>query len=190
MRRAIVGSILLVAVAMILGGTVFRDQVANARSLAQSVVVTNPPSQPVPVHEQGTVSVNVTNDSLAVTPPRALQAYFEGRNAAGFDLFPETIAGDRPFLIKRVIISRIANADIQKIWLYVQIKCVCPERDEIPYYLDIPIEVQGGQGMLDLGDGIYVDQNRDRAAVGDAIKFGFATGGDGVTTRGFSALVL
>ncbi len=112
MRRAIVGSILLVAVAMILGGTVFRDQVANARSL--------------------------------------------------------------------IGISR----------LYVQIKCVCPERDEIPYYLDIPIEVQGGQGMLDLGDGIYVDQNRDRAAVGDAIKFGFATGGDGVTTRGFSALVL
>ncbi|SRR6266496_3376713 len=51
-KRAVVGALLLVVVAMVLGGTVFRDQLASARSLAQDVTINNTPAQPVPVREQ------------------------------------------------------------------------------------------------------------------------------------------
>lgn len=82
--RAIIGALLLIGVAVFLGGTVLRDQVANARVLAQSVIVSNTPAQAVPVreqnldgdrninvHEQGTVDVNVTNSSLSVAAQAA-----------------------------------------------------------------------------------------------------------------------
>jgi hypothetical protein len=78
-RRAIIGALLLIGVGVVLGGTVLRDQVASARSLAQSVIVSNTSANPVPVtaagtlpvHEQGTANVNVTNSALSVAeePP-------------------------------------------------------------------------------------------------------------------------
>lgn len=98
MRKALVlGIALLVTSVVVLGGTVFRQQVADAASLV-NVFVTNDSSHPVPVreqnldangnikvheqgtasvditnatvpiHEQGTASVNVTNSSLSVAP--------------------------------------------------------------------------------------------------------------------------
>jgi hypothetical protein len=82
MRKAVVlGIALLVTSVVVLGGTVFRQQVADASSIL-SVFVTNDSSHPVPVreqnldasgnikvHEQGTANVNVTNSSLSVTAP-------------------------------------------------------------------------------------------------------------------------
>jgi hypothetical protein len=81
MRKALVlGIALLVTSVVVLGGTVFRQQVADAANLV-NVFVTNDSSHPVPVreqnldangnikvHEQGTASVNVTNSSLSVAP--------------------------------------------------------------------------------------------------------------------------
>jgi hypothetical protein len=80
-RQAIIGALVLIGLGVVLGGTVLRDQVASARSLAQSVVVSNTSAQAVPVreqnldtnndvkvHEQGTADVNVTNSSLTVAP--------------------------------------------------------------------------------------------------------------------------
>jgi hypothetical protein len=98
MRKALVlGIALLVTSVVVLGGTVFRQQVADAANLV-NVFVTNDTSHPVPareqnldangnikvheqgtasvnitnatvpVHEQGTASVNVTNSSLSVAP--------------------------------------------------------------------------------------------------------------------------
>ena len=80
-HRNIIGALILVCVGVLLGGTVLRSQVANAKSFAQSIVVSNTPAQAVPVreqnldgsqnirvHEQGTANVNVTNSSLSVAP--------------------------------------------------------------------------------------------------------------------------
>jgi hypothetical protein len=79
-RRAIISALLLIGVGVILGTTVFRADIAQATGLAQSVTVNNTTSNPVPVnvtntsvpvHEQGTANVNVTNSSLSVAaaPP-------------------------------------------------------------------------------------------------------------------------
>jgi hypothetical protein len=67
-RRAIIGGIVLVGTGVVLGTTVFRADIAQATGLAQSVTVNNLPTQPVPVHEQGTASVKVTNTSLSLAP--------------------------------------------------------------------------------------------------------------------------
>jgi hypothetical protein len=77
-KTVILGIALLVTSVVVLGGTVFRTQVADATNL-MSVFVTNDASHPVPVreqntdangnikvHEQGTANVNVTNPSIAV----------------------------------------------------------------------------------------------------------------------------
>ena len=74
MRRRMVVLALLVVTGGILGGMVFHDGAASARSLAQAVLVSNTPAQAVPVreqdldangnvkvHEQGTASVEVSN---------------------------------------------------------------------------------------------------------------------------------
>jgi len=80
-QRALIGALLLIAVGVVLGATVFRTDIAQATGLAQGVTVTNTPAQAVPVreqnldgngnikvHEQGTANVSVTNSSLSVAP--------------------------------------------------------------------------------------------------------------------------
>jgi hypothetical protein len=81
MRRAIIPALLLVLVSVVLGATVFREQVAHAASNL-NVFVTNDSAHPVPVreqnldsgnikvHEQGTANVNVTGGKvdLGATP--------------------------------------------------------------------------------------------------------------------------
>lgn len=59
---------MLLAVAIVLGGTVFRAQVADAAAILQ-VRVVNTPADPVPVDQLGTADVNVTNGSLDVSVP-------------------------------------------------------------------------------------------------------------------------
>jgi hypothetical protein len=71
MRKKTAGAAVLTLVTgMVLGGTVFRAQVADAAAILQ-VRVVNTTADPVPVDQQGTTDVNVTNGSLdvAVAPP-------------------------------------------------------------------------------------------------------------------------
>jgi hypothetical protein len=66
MRRAIIPALLLVLLSVVLGATVFREQVAQA---AATLLVReqNTDSQGnIKVHEQGTANVNLTNSSLPV----------------------------------------------------------------------------------------------------------------------------
>ena len=72
-KRTGVAAALLLAVAMVLGGTLFRAPLADAAAILQ-VRVVNPTTAPVPVAQQGTApvaqqgtaDVNVTNGSLDV----------------------------------------------------------------------------------------------------------------------------
>jgi hypothetical protein len=78
-RRAIISALLLVGVGVLLGTTVFRDDIAQATGLAQAVTITNTPlpvreqnvdgNGYIKVHEQGTASVRVTNTALSVAAP-------------------------------------------------------------------------------------------------------------------------
>lgn len=67
MRKALVPAFLVVMGAVILGSTVFREQLVRAATTPfQDVVVTNTSTNPVPVQQQGTTNVNVTNTTLPV----------------------------------------------------------------------------------------------------------------------------
>jgi hypothetical protein len=67
MRKALVPAFLLVLGAVILGATVFREQLVHAATTPfQNVVVTNTPTNPVNVQQQGTADVNVTNSTVPV----------------------------------------------------------------------------------------------------------------------------
>jgi hypothetical protein len=65
-RRATISALLLVGVGVVLGTTVFRADIAQATGLAQAVTVANTSANPVPVQQQGTASVSVTNTSVPV----------------------------------------------------------------------------------------------------------------------------
>src|SRR4051794_11376553 len=56
MRRSIAGAVFVVVLAAVLGATVFREEVAAAAATL-NVFVTNDAAHPVPVHEQGTLTV-------------------------------------------------------------------------------------------------------------------------------------
>jgi hypothetical protein len=61
MRKALIPAFLLVLVAVVLGSTVFREQVVNAATTPfQNVVVTNTSTNPVPVQQIGTSTTSVT----------------------------------------------------------------------------------------------------------------------------------
>ena len=66
-QRALIGALGLILVGVVLGATVFRADIAQATGMAQpqQVVVAN---TPLPVQQQGTANVNVTN-SLSVASP-------------------------------------------------------------------------------------------------------------------------
>ena len=67
MRKKTAGAAVLTLVTgMVLGGTVFRAQVADAAAILQ-VRVVNTTADPVPVDQQGTTDVNVTNSNLDVS---------------------------------------------------------------------------------------------------------------------------
>ena len=61
MRKALIPALLLVVTAIVLGSTVFREQVVNAATTPfQNVVVTNTSTNPVPVKQVGTSTTTVT----------------------------------------------------------------------------------------------------------------------------------
>jgi hypothetical protein len=69
MRKTMAAAVFMLLGGVLLGGTVFRDQVAHAAQAVLQVNVVNPTTSPVPVRQQGTTDVNVTNGSLAVNGP-------------------------------------------------------------------------------------------------------------------------
>jgi FlaG/FlaF family flagellin (archaellin) len=89
-RPALIGAVLLVAVGVVLGTTVFRTEIAQATGLAQSVTIDNTAANPVPVreqnldagrirvHEAGTANVDVTNSSLNVNGTVAIDQSANG----------------------------------------------------------------------------------------------------------------
>jgi len=61
MRKALIPAFLLVVAAIVLGATVFREQIAHAATTPfQNVVVTNTSTNPVPVKQVGTNTTSVT----------------------------------------------------------------------------------------------------------------------------------
>jgi hypothetical protein len=65
MRKAIIPALLLVLVSVVLGATVFREQVAHAASNL-NVFVTNDAAHPVPVREQGTVGITSADQNVVL----------------------------------------------------------------------------------------------------------------------------
>ena len=68
MRKRAGLAVLIILAGMVLGATVFREQVAQAALAALKVQVVNSSTSPVPVHEQGTANVNVTNPASSPVP--------------------------------------------------------------------------------------------------------------------------
>jgi hypothetical protein len=68
MRRRAGLAVLIILAGMVLGATMFREQVAQAAMAIMKVQVVNPSTAPVPVHEQGTANVNVTNPNSSPVP--------------------------------------------------------------------------------------------------------------------------
>ena len=66
MGRKLAAALVLVCASSILGATVLREPIAYAAAKLTPVVVTNDAANPVPVDQQGTSDVNVTNASLPV----------------------------------------------------------------------------------------------------------------------------
>ena len=61
MRKALIPAFLLVVAAIVLGSTVFREQVVNAATTPfQNVVVTNTSTNPIPVTQVGTSTTSVS----------------------------------------------------------------------------------------------------------------------------------
>lgn len=61
MRKALIPAFLLVAAAIVLGSTVFREQIAHAATTPfQNVVVQNTNTNPIPVQQVGTSTTSVT----------------------------------------------------------------------------------------------------------------------------------
>ena len=70
MRKALIPAFLLVLVAVVLGSTVFREQVVNAATTPfQNVVVQNTSTNPIPVQQVGTSTTSVSG-TVGIDPTK------------------------------------------------------------------------------------------------------------------------
>jgi hypothetical protein len=70
MRKPLIAAVLLVVVALVLGSTVFREQVVSAATTPfQNVVVTNTSTNPVPVTQVGTSTTSVSG-TVGIDPSK------------------------------------------------------------------------------------------------------------------------
>jgi hypothetical protein len=106
-RQATTGALLLIAVGVVLGSTVFRSDIAQATGLAQSVVVSNTASNPVPVHEQGTASVSVVDNHEPFQ--QALNVNLDGGDFSGTDLF--TVPEGKRLVLQYIAVSAAVPPD-------------------------------------------------------------------------------
>jgi hypothetical protein len=114
---------LIVGLGVVLGATVFRTDIAQATGLAQSVTVSNTASQAVPVreqnldggnikvHEQGTASVNVTNDVRSANRPAAKEILFGG----GQETIVDEVPAGEVFVLKDVRVWANPNISTDKL---------------------------------------------------------------------------
>jgi hypothetical protein len=93
MRRSLVVALLLV-VGAALGATVLRDPLAEAASPFTNVIVGNTTANPVPVVQQGTGNVNVTNQTLPVHEQGTVPASQSGTWTVGLDGTPGVTSAD------------------------------------------------------------------------------------------------
>src|SRR5262245_1516266 len=74
---------LLLVGATILGATVLREPIGYAASPFTNVIVGNDATNPVPVKQQGTANVNVTNSGIPVTPQAPISGGGQSFQAEG-----------------------------------------------------------------------------------------------------------
>lgn len=110
LRQSIIGALLVVSVAVVLGATVFRSDLAQATGLGQSVTVNNTPAQAVPVreqaldggnikvHEEGRANVNDVADPADLVTQR-LTAFCTGTTG---DSDPYTVPAGKVLVIENV----------------------------------------------------------------------------------------
>ena len=88
MRKALAPTFLLILGSMVLAATVFAEPVALALKPFETVLIGNDETSPVPVHEQGTVDVNVTS-AVAIDPAGNTVQVSEQRFSVAAQAFSE-----------------------------------------------------------------------------------------------------
>jgi hypothetical protein len=86
-RNATIGALLLIAVGVALGATVFRTDIAQATGLAQAVTVDNTAANPVPVREQ-----NLDSGSIKVREQGTVKVTADEEPYEHVDFFNQTAA--------------------------------------------------------------------------------------------------
>jgi hypothetical protein len=108
-RKAMLGSVLLVGLSVLLGGTLFHEELAQAAQI-MGVEITKPldAGGNVKVHEQGTANVNLTNaplsvheqGSVSVSEPELEHPFFFGFGADGSEEY--TVPAGRALMLEYV----------------------------------------------------------------------------------------
>jgi len=85
MRKALIPAVLLVATAIVLGSTVFREQIAHAATTPfQQVVVQNTSTNPVPVTQVGTSTTSVSG-TVGIDPNKNTVKLDSNANTVNLD---------------------------------------------------------------------------------------------------------
>ena len=91
MRKALIPAFLLVVTAIVLGSTVFREQVVSAATTPfQNVVVTNTSTNPIPVTQVGTSTTSVSG-TVGIDPSKNTVKLDSGGNTVKLDSNGNTV---------------------------------------------------------------------------------------------------
>src|SRR4249919_340048 len=91
MRKRLIAAFLLVAAAIVLGSTVFREQIVSAATTPfQNVVVTNTATNPVQVHQVGTSTTSVSG-TVGIDPTKNTVGLGSGGNTVKLDSNGNTV---------------------------------------------------------------------------------------------------
>ena len=90
MRKALIPAFLLVVAAIVLGSTLFREQIAHAATPFQNVIVTNTPTNPVQVHQVGTSTTSVSG-TVGIDPSQNAVKLDSGGNTVKLDSNGNTV---------------------------------------------------------------------------------------------------
>ena len=94
MRKALIPAFLLVVTAIVLGSTVFREQVVNAATTPfQNVVVQNTTTNPIPVQQVGTSTTSVSGP-VGIDPSKNTVKLDSGANTVKLDSNGNTVKLD------------------------------------------------------------------------------------------------
>ena len=91
MRKALIPAFLLVVTAIVLGSTVFREQVVNAATTPfQNVVVQNTNTNPIPVQQVGTSTTSVSG-TVGIDPSKNTVKLDSGANTVKLESNENTV---------------------------------------------------------------------------------------------------